>query len=385
MNKKTKLCMNAMVGNEAKTIRRMLESVVPYIDYWVIQCNGNDETEEIINSFFKERNIAGFTYKVEWNFPGWNRNHTLQTCLKADHGCDWIIRMDADERLFVEDSFDWSIFDDTTIQSFNIIAKAGDVRYFRTWLWNAKLPWFFAHDKRHETIHLPEVGEEFQRVDLPNGFVHLVSQDGDTWVQPRKFLRDALELEIDKVVGNTVLEDYYHMWYIGKSYSDCYGNPNELPFGKKHSDEYARRAIWYFETFMEFIKIWDENKRALRENEMSYLTLMLIGRAWFFIGDREKGFESYSLAHQFAPSRNEAYLNEVEFHESFGNYEECIRILDFIINPERKNVFPKMSFLVEDRAYVDTSNFLIEYRERIKKKMEEPTIDTSSFSFDTSM
>jgi len=33
MNKKTKICLNAMVGNEAPTITRMLESVAPHIDY----------------------------------------------------------------------------------------------------------------------------------------------------------------------------------------------------------------------------------------------------------------------------------------------------------------------------------------------------------------
>lgn len=374
-----------MVGNESKTILRMLESVAPYVDYYVVQCNGTDDTETKINEFFRSKNIPGFTYRIDWNFPGWNRDHTLQTCLKADHGCDWILRMDADEKLFVHEDFDWSIFDDTSIQSWNVLAQVDDLRYFRTWLWNAKLPWFFAHDKRHETIHLPEIGENFQRVDLPNGFKHLVSQDGDTWVQPRKFLRDALELEIDKVVGNTVTEDYYHLWYIGKSYSDCYGNPNELPFGKKHSDEYARRAIWYFETFMEHTGCWDKNRKLLKTNEMAYLSLLLIGHAWFFIGDKEKGFESFNLAHQFSPTRNEVYLTTARYHESFGDYQKALDILDYIMNPERKNVFPEMSFLVEDKAYVDTSNFLFEYREKIQKKLEEPIIDTSSFSFDTSM
>ena len=56
MNKKSKILMNAMVGNEAKTITRMLESVVPYIDYYVVQCNGKlDNTKEIIDNFFKEK------------------------------------------------------------------------------------------------------------------------------------------------------------------------------------------------------------------------------------------------------------------------------------------------------------------------------------------
>ena len=86
MNNKAKICLNAMVGNEAPTILRMLESVAPYINYYVIQCNGKeDNTKEIIELFFKEKDIPGFTYETDWEYPGFNRNHTLQECLKADH------------------------------------------------------------------------------------------------------------------------------------------------------------------------------------------------------------------------------------------------------------------------------------------------------------
>ncbi len=120
-----------MVGNEAATIVRMLDSVAPYVDYYVVQCNGNDDTQKIIDNYFQEKNIPGFTYQIEWNFPGWNRDHTLQECLKTDHGCDWILRMDADERLKVDEDFDWSILNDTTVQSYNITAETGGMRYFR--------------------------------------------------------------------------------------------------------------------------------------------------------------------------------------------------------------------------------------------------------------
>ena len=55
---KTRICLNAMVGNESNTIARMLESVAPHIDYYVIQCNGKeDNTQEIVDNFFKERNF----------------------------------------------------------------------------------------------------------------------------------------------------------------------------------------------------------------------------------------------------------------------------------------------------------------------------------------
>ena len=35
-NTTAKFCFNTMVNNESHVIERMLESVYPYIDYWVI-------------------------------------------------------------------------------------------------------------------------------------------------------------------------------------------------------------------------------------------------------------------------------------------------------------------------------------------------------------
>ena len=383
MNKTTKIVLNSMVGNEARTITRMLESVVPYINYWVIQCNGNDETQEIIEKFFGEKGIPGKTYTIDWNFPGWNRDHTLQECLKTDHGCDWILRMDADETLEVDEDFDWTIFNDTSIQSFNVPAFASGTRYFRTWMWNAKLPWFFQHDKRHETIHLPDIAEDFQRVNLPQGFRHRVSQDGETWYVPRKFLRDALELEIDKVVGYKVLDDHYHLWYVAKSYADCYGNPNELPFGKSHSDEYARRSIWYFEKFLEATQNWRKRGDVVqRQDEMAYLALILMGQAHDFIGDFDKSEECYRNAELFCQGRNENLLYLALSLEKRLKYDEVISVLDVMLQSERKNPFPNMTFLIENRAYHDTSDFLLEFRDRINKKLTEHTVDMSSVRFD---
>lgn len=371
-----------MVGNEAATIVRMLDSVAPYVDYYVVQCNGKDDTQKIIDNYFQEKNIPGFTYQIEWNFPGWNRDHTLQECLKTDHGCDWILRMDADERLKVDEDFDWSILNDTTVQSYNITAETGGMRYFRCWFWNAKFPWYFAHDKRHETIHLPDVDEGFQRLTMPYGFRHLVSQDGNTWLAPRKFLRDALELEIDKVVGDKVNEDYYHLWYIAKSYADCYGKSSELPFGKKHSDEYARRSIWYYERFLELTHKWNESKTPKYEDEMAYFGLIVMGWAYDFIGDSQKAEEHFKLAEPFSPRRNEHLIYLAFHYDKLGNNEKVLETIDLMINGNKPNPFPSLAFLIEDRCYLNTSNFLNEYRERITKKMSEHTIDSESFTFD---
>jgi len=383
MNKKAKIVLNAMVGNEAPTILRMLESTAPYIDYYVIQCNGKeDNTKDIIDNFFREEGIPGFTYETDWNYPGFNRDHTLQTCINTDHGCDWILRMDADERLQVDEDFDWSILDDTSAQSYNLVAENGDLKYFRTWFWNARLPWFFQHDKRHETIHLPEVGENFERRTMPYGFRHLVSQDGFTWAVPRKFLRDALELEIDKVVGNTVLEDSYHLWYLAKSYSDSYGDPSQFAFGKMHSDEYARRSIWYYERFLNLTHDWDNTKTAKSENEMAYFALILMGDAHSFIGNIDKAIEHYQLAEQFSPDRNEHLVHLCFYFEKLGRYDEALSVVNKMLQPERINPFPRLSFLIEGRAYHNTGTMLYELRDKFSKKISEPMVDMTSITFD---
>ena len=383
MNKKTKIVLNAMVANEARTITRMLESVYPYVDYWVIQDNGStDGTQEIIREFFKEKNIPGFLYEVEWQFPGWNRDHALQTCLKTDHGCDWILRMDADERLQVDEDFDWTILEDTTVASWNIIVHSFNTRYYRTWMWNANLPWFFQHDKRHETIHLPEVGEEFQRLVLPESFRHIVTNDGQTWFAPRKFLRDALELEIDKVVGNTVLDDHYHLWYVGKSYSDCYGNPDELAFGKDHSDEYARRAIFYFRHFLRVSHNYWETGVATRLDEMAYTTFLLMATAHDFRGESDEAEKCWLQAEQFAPGRNEHLLYYAFFLDGKGRTQEALDVVNQMMDPKRKNPFPNYCFLIENRCYMDTgSEELTNFKNSLTRKLTEPVIKNEGVTF----
>jgi len=365
-NCSVKFCFNAMVKNEAPTIMRMLNSVYKYIDYWVIQDNGStDGTQDIINKFFEEKGIPGFLYQIyEWKGHGWNRNHTLQEALKADHGCDWILRVDADEQLVVDDDFDWSVFNDRSIQSFNIMASAGGSRYYRTWIWNAKLSWYFAEDLAHETIHLPGVDQEFQRVNLPPGIRHIITNDGMTWHKPMKFLKDALNLELTKVTTNEVLENPYHLWYIGKSYSDCYGNPDEFPFKMHHAKEYARRSIFYFEMHLEREHNWSVTKSPSRIDDMSYFAVILMGKAYEFLGDLDQAEHHYRSAGLFDPCRNESLMTLADFYERTGKFDKMKEVTTEIMKLERKNPFPQSTFLVSDGAYYDTNPNLIEYHEK---------------------
>lgn len=363
--KKTKICLNMMVGNESHIIHRVLESCYKYIDYWIIQCNGTDNTQELVEEFFKDKNIPGHCYNVEWQYPGWNSDNLVQECYKTNHECDWLFRIDADEELQVDDDFNWSVLEDTSIQSWNVVATTGGSSWLRTRLWNAKLPWRFKHDKRHECIILPGCGpteEEFQRELLDKGFRQLIRSEGDTYSNPTKFVTDALELENQHVSQNTLLKDSYHFFYIGKSYSDCYGS-SDLPLGYEHQKEYARRCIFYFK---EFIKYFYNGNH----DEMIYYAQYLIATAHRFCGEYEDAISEYRKCDLYCPIRNEHLCGLVETFSEVGDYESAYGFVLELVKPERKNPFPNLAFLIHNEAYYDTGTYVNNLFNHIKEKFE---------------
>ena len=367
---RTHIVMISMFKNEAHNIKQMLESCYKYIDFWVLQDNGStDGTPEIVNEFFKDKDIPGFIYKVEegWVGFGWNRDHLLQKCLDTDHGCDWILKMDCDETLEVDttntidpDGFDWSIFWSTDIQSFDVTAVGGSIIYYRTWIWNAKLPWKFNHDTAHETIYLDvdylEDKQAFQRVALPRGFRQVGHNTGQSWSVPTKFLTDALIFEERLIRENTLLENRYHFFYIGKSYEDTYEG-DFFPLGRAHSEEFARRCIFYFEEFVNQVHDFKNTGRAKHMDEMCYYSMCGIARAYKFLGNINKAIFYYFKAEEFCPLRNEHLIGLAESYNLLGEYDKMLQVTTLLMHPTRKCPFPNLVFLINTNLYNDTVKY----------------------------
>lgn len=362
MNKKVKLCLNMMVGNESHIIERVLESCYRYIDYWVIQCNGSDNTQELIEQFFNDKNIPGYCYNVEWHYPGWNSDHLIQECGKAHHQCDWYFRIDADEELQVDDDFDWSVLEDSNVKAWNVVASNGGSSWLRARLWNANLPWRFKYDKRHECIILPDIGEDFDRPNLDSKFRQFIRSEGSSYVNPTKFVTDALELENQHVSSNSLLNDPYHFFYIGKSYSDCYGS-SSLPLGYEHQKEYARRCIFYFK---EYIK----NFYSGHPDEMIYYSQYLIGNAYSFCGEYESAILEYKNCELYCPPRNEHLCGLIDVYMKVQDYESAFGICLKLMEPERKNPFPNLAFLIHNYAYYDTGTYVTSLYNDLIQKLE---------------
>ena len=348
--KKAKIVMTTMFRNEASVMRRMLESCYKYIDYFVIQNNGStDGTDQIVKDFFTEKQIPGILYDVEegWVGFGWNRDHLIQYTQSIDHGCDWILKMDCDEVLEIDDNFDWSILDDTSIQSFHIPAVAGSSVYYRAWMWNAKLKWRFNHDPCHETIYLDDgvTGEHFQRVDLPLSIRQIGFNEGQSWSNPTKFISDALILEEKMIKEDSILTDWYHFWYIGKSYFDAY-QEHSFPLGESQRKEFARRCVYYFNEYI-------LRRNVPGEDEMCYMAKIFSAECLKFIGDTDAAIQSFFDAHRFAIGRNDHWWGLAHTYNELGDYESVLKYTSIMLQPERTCAFPKYVVMIDRSIYHD--------------------------------
>ncbi len=364
MNKNCKIAMITMFKNESRVMRRMLESCAPYIDFWVIQNNGStDGTDQIVRDFFEEVKIPGVLYDVEegWVGFGWNRDHLIRTCQSIDHDCDWILKMDCDETLFVDSSFDWSILDNKSVQAWHVPTQSGPFVYHRAWMYNANLPWRFDHDPCHETVYCdnPEIGHKFQTVDLPKEFIQIGYNEGQSWSNPTKFISDSLILEEKMIREGTIFSDQYHFYYIGKSYADSYQS-DALPLGLPHKYEYARRTIFYLEQYVNFISNGVfEGRPATHPNEMCYTSLVEVAAAYRFIKNYEKCIQTLKLSEQFAPERNDHFVELARTYEMTKDYHAMLEMTKKLVDPNRKNPFPTYTMFINVTHYIDGDPSLI--------------------------
>ena len=97
----TTICLVMIVKNEMGVLKRCFDSVVNYLDYWVICDTGStDGTRKFIKDYFKEKNIPGELFEDEWVNFGYNRTKAVQA---AYNKSDYLILMDADFIFCVKD------------------------------------------------------------------------------------------------------------------------------------------------------------------------------------------------------------------------------------------------------------------------------------------
>ena len=360
---KVSICFWTHVQNESHIIEKMLESVVDYIDYWVIVDNGsNDGTQDIINNFFKKHAIPGTLHesKIGWKGHGENRQYAWDFLNQLNHNCDFILRVDADEALHVDEDFDWSNIDvDDEYDAYQVLFTNGGHCNPRMWLWKSKVDWFWKTDLAHETIHKIDKTEIKQKL-LPFGFRHYPTGKGISYENPTKFVEDVLKLELQTIQrirdGSSFQEERYHLYYLCKSflYANLNVNSEEFykffPYGKSDIEFFLKKGVYYYTQFI------NKTERA------PYNWVLPYGRSQLYdaLGDYDSMVKDLKESKALNPSRSEPIHNLYKF---FLNRDESkARIY--------ANLLKYSKFKVEDDPYeVDLFKYY-QYNENLKKEID---------------
>lgn len=232
MNKST-ISLSIIVKNEEKVLGRMLESVAPILDYYVIVDTGStDRTKEIAKEIMDKHGIPGEIIDHEWIDFGTARNFAMESTKgKADFGF-WI---DADEYLEFDQNFkienlkvNLSKFDQALVE-----VNYNNTRYQRAQFWKTSKP-FYWYGPVHEVI----MCDEKVTVASIKGFTVIVKAEGNSWTtmsQQEKYERDAKLLE--EYVANDPKKDPRWVFYLAQSYRDAVA-PENL---KKSIEWYEKR------------------------------------------------------------------------------------------------------------------------------------------------
>lgn len=258
MNKSKTLGISMIVLNESKIILNCLESIVDYIDYWVINDTGStDGTPDIIQRFFDERNKPGKLIYSKWVNFSHNRNIALEEARKHT---DYVLLLDADFVVHVNDVD----FKNKLFASGYLIRYLGGLDYKQILLINSKPEWKY-HKVTHEYIDTyPQLPVEI--TELLN-----IDHKGNGSNRHDKFDRDISlilpELEINP-------DDIRYWFYLAQSYKDgkyyddairCYEKRTTYPnWDEEVFYSYyqigickKRRGDDFYSYFGDFIKAWN--------------------------------------------------------------------------------------------------------------------------------
>lgn len=212
------VCLVMIVKNESEVIRRCIESVKDYIDYWVICDTGStDDTKKIIQETMDEFGIKGELHDSEWVDYGTNRTESLN--LSKGKG-DYRLIIDADDYMDVGDPD--KLFTDLTEDSYKVRIKLGEITYFRTQIVRSNQDWKYV-GVLHEYLEGP------RGVELTEGYIEeaqmIASVSGDTRdiKGQSKYYNDALIFERELVTKPDLDEGLKarYQFYLAQSYRDA--------------------------------------------------------------------------------------------------------------------------------------------------------------------
>ncbi len=326
--KPSTISLSIIVKNEANVIERLLKTVYPILDYYVVVDTGStDGTQDIVRNFFAEKGIPGEVIDHPWkNFED-ARNTALQACKgKADFGF-WI---DADEQLTIDPGFNPQMFKMaiSNTDGANIKVTYGGQNYFRMQLFSTKKPW-----RWYGPVHEVLVCDEPTHVIEAPGIGTLVTPDGNSWTSEsiqQKYEGHAKILE--DYVANDPNKDPRWVFYLAQSYRDA-GTP----------ENHKKSLEWYTKRSEMLNGFWEE----------IYFSLLMCGSLKGSLQyPVHEILEAYRICGKANPHRAEHLIPIILHYHSVKEFDVAYIYSSHAMKFAGKSPFPNSSLFIDPSIYL---------------------------------
>lgn len=293
------LCLNMIVKNESHIIEDTLDNICKNvnIDYWVISDTGStDNTIEVIENFFREKNIKGEIKEENWVDFAHNRNKALEACWGKS---DYILIFDADD--LIEGDFKLPVLDKDGYY-LKIREDEADIVYSRRLIIksNKKYNW---QGVLHELLEPKCDTDE----DFIKGNYCIVSRRlGSRNKDENKALNDAKILE-KEFKNNEISENLKarYAFYCARSYL-AYAIYSD-------SDKYLYEAIKWFNIRL--------NCNIKDENDQKYIVYESLGILYEKIKEYDKAVNAWIQGTKLDPDRAECWYDLARYYNSVNQLD----------------------------------------------------------------
>ena len=184
-----RICLNMIVKDEEHVITETLDSIRPYICYWVISDTGStDATKDVITNYFEKHNIPGNLYDDKWSDFGTNRTIALDEASRhAPGNFDYIWVIDADDLVVGTPQFPQNKSPDMFNLSFTENGNT-NFKYLRPQLVNVRHKWRYC-GVLHEYIDA--------YVEIPQKSDTTESSSTKSKIKPRKSAKERMKEKLD--------------------------------------------------------------------------------------------------------------------------------------------------------------------------------------------
>ena len=202
-----------IVKNETHIIKECLDSIHPYIDYWVIVDTGStDGTQDLIKQYFAEKGIPGELHERPWVGFGENRTEALRLC---DGKADWAWMIDADD--YIEGQFQFPLNVPEEVDAWALKFARGEFKWWRTQIFRTGRDWKYI-GILHEYPTIPDKQPNIGKLEGGYEIVARTLGARNKDIDPvEKYKKDAQVLE---EALKTEPENVRYQFYLAQSYFD---------------------------------------------------------------------------------------------------------------------------------------------------------------------